>query len=174
MTSPVRGAPSLQGRPAGIVSRTVAGAVDLLVVLCTVFSIHFGFAAGRYLLLGPPFALPKPAAWVTLGLGYGTAVAYLAGSWMIGGRTVGDQLLGLRVLSRSRGRLTLVTAVLRAVLCVFLPWGLLWIPVDRRGASVQDRLVNSAVVHDWYGRSRPVTDVSRTGPRTPVRGDPDG
>ncbi|GAA2253035.1 hypothetical protein GCM10010145_20990 [Streptomyces ruber] len=149
MTSPV-----LQGRPAGVVSRAAAGFVDLLVVLCAVFAVHFGYAAGRYLLLGPPFALPRPAGWFTLVLGYVTAVSYLAAGWLVGGRTVGDQLLGLRVLSRSRGRFTVAAAVLRAVLCVFLPWGLLWIPVDRRGASVQDLVVNSAVVHDWYGRSR--------------------
>lgn len=161
MTSPVPDAPALQGRPAGIVSRTAACVVDVLVVLGTVFALHFGWAAGRYLLLGPPFALPRPTAWVTLVLGYGTAVIYLAGSWVMGGRTAGDQLLGLRVLSRSRGQLGPAAAVLRAVLCVFLPWGLLWIPLDRRGASVQDRVVNSAVVHDWYGRPRPVA----AGPR---------
>uniref|UniRef100_UPI002A816FCC RDD family protein n=1 Tax=Streptomyces sp. CRN 30 TaxID=3075613 RepID=UPI002A816FCC len=158
VTSSVRGAPVPQGSPAGLVSRTAAGVVDGIVVLCAVFALHFGYAAGHYLLLGPPFSLPDPAAWLTVVLGYAAAVAYLAGGWLIGGRTVGDQVLGLRVLSRSRRQLTVAAALLRAVLCVFLPWGLLWIPVDRRGASVQDRLVNTAVVHDWYGRSRPGGD----------------
>ncbi|MFF7974980.1 RDD family protein [Streptomyces sp. NPDC007905] len=156
MTSVARIHPQavVQGRAAGIVSRVVAAAVDLLVVLGMVAAVEFGYAALRYLLLGPPFALPDLGVGGATGFGSAVAVVYLAASWGTAGRTVGDQLMGLRVTSRAGARLRPATAVLRAVLCLLFPLGLLWIPASRRRASVQDLVVGSAVVHDWYGRSR--------------------
>ncbi|GGX90650.1 RDD family protein [Streptomyces minutiscleroticus] len=165
MTPPVRGGgasppfrapgPSVQGLPAGLVSRTTAAVLDAGVLFAAALTAHFAYAAGRYLLLGPPFAMPDPAAWLTFSTAGTLAVGYLAGSWVTGGRTAGNQVMGLRVTSRSGHRLTLATAVVRAVLCVVFPVGLLWIPVSRRSASVQDVVVDSAVAHDWYGRTRP-------------------
>ncbi|MGW2745573.1 RDD family protein [Streptomyces sp. NPDC001450] len=138
-----------------MVTRTVAAVVDVLVVLGAVAVIHFGYAALRYLLVGPPFSAPQLGLWGATGFGSAIALAYLSGSWCTVGRTVGDQMMGLRVTGRSGARLTLVPAVLRAVLYLVFPLGLLWIPASRRRASVQDLLVGSVVVHDWYGRSRP-------------------
>lgn len=157
MTSMARapGPAVVQGLPAGIVTRTVAAVVDVLVVLGVVAVVQFGYAALRYLLVGPPFSAPQLGLWGATGFGTAIAVAYLAGSWCTVGRTAGDQMMGLRVTGRSGARLTLVPAVLRAVLYLLFPLGLLWIPASRRRASVQDLLVGSAVVHDWYGRSRP-------------------
>ena len=134
MTAPARARrpQEVQGRPAGLVSRTVAATVDVLVALGILLAAQCGYAAAHRLLTGPPFAC----------------------GWTFGGRTAGDQLMGLRVTARSGRRLTSVTALLRAVLCVALPWGLLWIPFSRRGASLQDAVTGSAVVHDWYGRTR--------------------
>ncbi|MDF3299508.1 RDD family protein [Streptomyces tropicalis] len=147
--------PGLQGLPAGIVSRAVAAAVDALVVTALVLAIDLGIGAVAYLLLGPPFSPPDAGAWITFGWGAVVAVGYLAGNWAVSGRTVGDQLMGLRVTRRSGGRLRPGAATVRAVLWIAAPWGLLWVPVSRRRASVQDLVVGSCVVHDWYGRSRP-------------------
>ncbi|MGW4565995.1 RDD family protein [Streptomyces sp. NPDC004561] len=156
MTSVARthGPAVVQGLPAGIVSRAVAAAFDVLVVLGTVSVVDFAYAALRYLLLGPPFALPDLGLWGAAGFGSAVAVAYLACSWGTAGRTLGDNGMGLRVTSRSGARLGPVRALLRAVLYLVFPLGLLWIPASRRRASVQDLVVGSAVVHDWYGRSR--------------------
>ncbi|MFJ3334340.1 RDD family protein [Streptomyces sp. NPDC086766] len=144
----------VQGLPAGLVSRGVAAVVDGLVLLGAVVVVELAFASVRYLLLGPPFSMPHPGPWITLGAGCAAAVAYLAGSWVTAGRTAGDQVMGLRVTNRSGARLSPGAAVARAVLWLVIPWGVLWIPASRRGASVQDLLVGSAVVHDWYGHSR--------------------
>ncbi|MFE2099318.1 MULTISPECIES: RDD family protein [unclassified Streptomyces] len=156
MTSTARapGPAVVQGLPAGIVTRTVAAVVDVLVVLGAVAVVQSGYEALRYLLVGPPVSAPRLGLWGAVGFGSALAAVYLAGSWCTVGRTVGDQMMGLRVTGRSGARLTLVPAVLRAVLYLLFPLGLLWIPASRRRASVQDLLVGSAVLHDWYGHSR--------------------
>ncbi|MCC5473774.1 RDD family protein [Streptomyces sp. NPDC059680] len=148
-----RGPVAVQGRPAGIVTRLVAAGVDLLVVLATVAALDLGYAALRYLLLGPPFVLPDLGPWGALGYGAAVMAGYLAVSWGTAGRTVGDHVLGVRVTSRSGSLLTPVAAVLRALLYVIFPLGLLWVAVGRRRASVQDLLVRSVVVYDWYGHA---------------------
>jgi uncharacterized RDD family membrane protein YckC len=136
----------------------VAAAVDGVVVLGILLALQSGYAAARCLLTGQPFAFPDPGPGFTAAFGYTVLVVYLAAGWVFGGRTAGDQLMGLRVTDRSGRRLTSGTALLRAVLCVVLPVGLLWIPVSRQGSSLQDAVTGSAVVHDWYGgtRGRPV------------------
>ncbi|WP_051135531.1 RDD family protein [Streptomyces sp. 351MFTsu5.1] len=156
MTAPARARrpQEVQGRPAGLVSRTAAAAVDLLVVLAILLAAEAGYAAAHRLLVGPPFAFPDPGPAATAALGSGALVVYLACGWLFGGRTAGDQLMGLRVTDRSGRRLTSGAALIRALLCVALPVGLLWIPFSRRGASLQDAVTGSAVVHDWYGRTR--------------------
>ncbi|AYC37078.1 MULTISPECIES: RDD family protein [Streptomyces] len=156
MTAPARTRrpQEVQGRPAGLVSRTAAAAADLLVVLAILLAAEAGYAAAHRLLVGPPFAYPDLGPGATAALGCTALVVYLTCGWLFGGRTAGDQLMGLRVTDRSGRRLTWGTALLRALLCVALPVGLLWIPFSRRGASLQDAVTGSAVVHDWYGRTR--------------------
>ncbi|MFE3849631.1 RDD family protein [Streptomyces griseorubiginosus] len=173
MTAPARTRrpQEVQGRPAGLVSRTVAAAADVLVALGILLTVEAGYAAAHRLLAGPPFAFPDPGPGVTAALGSATLVGYLACGWFFGGRTAGNQLMGLRVTDRSGRRLTAGIALLRALLCVALPWGLLWIPFSRRGASLQDVVTGSSVVHDWYGRThgRP-GDSPSTGEARDARG----
>ncbi|MER6572444.1 RDD family protein [Streptomyces sp. NPDC001093] len=144
---------AVQGRPAGIVTRLVAAGVDLLVVLATVAALDLGYAALRYFLLGPPFLLPDLGPWGAAGFGAALTTGYLGVSWGTAGRTVGDHVMGVRVTSRSGDMLTPVAAVLRAVLYVIFPLGLLWVAAGRRRASVQDLLVHSVVLYDWYGHA---------------------
>ncbi|MEU6770471.1 RDD family protein [Streptomyces sp. NPDC046759] len=148
-----RGQVAVQGLPAGIVTRLVAAGIDLLVVLATVAALHLSYAALRYLLFGPPFALPELGAWGAAGYGCALMAGYLAVGWGTAGRTVGDTMMGVRVTARSGAVLTPVAAVLRAVLYVVFPLGLLWVAAGRRRASVQDLLVGSVVVYDWYGHA---------------------
>jgi uncharacterized RDD family membrane protein YckC len=74
----------------------------------------------------------------------------------------------LRVLDRSGRRLRVPRALLRAVLYVVFPAGLLWVLVSRRNASVQDLLVGTAVVYDWSyrhaGKSPPSGDARSPSP----------
>ncbi|QES42508.1 RDD family protein [Streptomyces venezuelae] len=158
------GAWQARGRPAGLVSRLVAAAIDALVVAVLGVLLHLGASALVLVVTGPPFRTLDPPAWVTAACGTAIALGYAAGSWATTGRTAGGQVMGLRVSARSGQLLRAAPATLRAALCLALPAGLLWIPLSRRNASVQDLLVRSRVVYDWTPRSPAVSAYRRTAP----------
>ena len=60
--------------------------------------------------------------------------------------------MGLRVVGRSGRLLALGWASIRALLCVYFPFGLLWAGIDRRHRSVQDLILRTSVIHDWLIR----------------------
>ncbi|MFD0420015.1 RDD family protein [Streptomyces sp. NPDC127108] len=133
-------------------SRAFAALIDALVVAGLGLAAQLGGGAARLLVSGPPFSVPDPPAWLTAVSGSLIAVLYLTSGWGLAGRTFGDQALGLRVVARSGRRLGIGRALLRAVLCLLFPLGLLWVPLSRRSASAQDLVLASAVIHDWVPR----------------------
>jgi uncharacterized RDD family membrane protein YckC len=144
-TAEVRGR---QGARAGIVSRLLADAVDLVVVVLIWVGLLVVAAGIRALFTGElSFGVPNDAVrgpLVSLLL-----IAYLAYGWGLNGRTVGKVVLGLRAVGRDGTDLSPWRALARAVLyLMFLP-GILWAIVSRKNASIQDLLVGTAVVYDW-------------------------
>lgn len=138
-----------QGQRAGIVSRVVANVLDLLVIvaiLCVMYAVVTGFA---FLLRPRSFHFPSGLWWSVPVAAVVVAVPYFAWCWRTTGRTYGDALLGLRVVNRNGRQLRLVGAVLRAVLCVLFPIGLLWVAVSRANRSVQDEVLRTSVIYDW-------------------------
>lgn len=138
-----------QHRPAGVVSRVLAAAVDSVAVVAILAAGFLGVAGVRFVWSPQSFSWPTPPAAVTLQLMGVVAVIYLTVGWATIGRTYGGSLLGLRVLSSRRRVLGWSRAALRAVLCVVFPFGLVWAVVSRRRQSVQDIVVRSVVVYDW-------------------------
>lgn len=136
-------------RAAGIVTRLLAALVDLLAVLLLSGGAFLGVAAAGFVVSPLSFRWPAPPPELSILLGALLAVGYLAAGWATTGRTGGAAVLGLRVLSTTRVRLGWGRALLRAVLCVVLPLGLLWAAVSRERRSLQDVLVRSVVVYDW-------------------------
>jgi uncharacterized RDD family membrane protein YckC len=61
--------------------------------------------------------------------------------------------MGLRVLRRSGRPVRPLGAAARALFCVFVPIGILWIPVGRDNRSVQDIALGTKVVYDWQPRA---------------------
>lgn len=154
-------AAALQGSRAGLVSRVLAGLIDLAVVAIVGVLLLLFAAVARSLVLGAPFdlaslprALMSPAAFLA-------EVVYLSYFWSTTGRTPGNQVLGLRVVDLAGRRLRLRWAVLRAVLCLVFPVGLLWVLVSRHNASLQDLLVRTAVVYDWAYRTEAGPSMER-------------
>jgi uncharacterized RDD family membrane protein YckC len=142
-------AQALGGHRAGFASRAMADAVDFGIVWLIGLALLLSAGVVHYLLTGPPFGVPALRLWLSGPFGILLAVAYLAAGWGTTGRTPGKQLAGLRVVHRTGNRLGPGRALLRAVLCVLFPAGLLWVLVSRRNAAVHDLLVRSAVVYDW-------------------------
>ncbi|HVW43371.1 MAG TPA: RDD family protein [Amycolatopsis sp.] len=150
-------AKAYQGRPAGIVSRVVANVVDTGVVALVLGVLYLVACAVVFATDPVRFDFPTPARGTVVLTGLGIAVVYLAGAWCGTGRTLGDQLLGLRVFG-SRGRPPRAgIALLRAVTSVLFPAGLLWVLVGRRRRSLQDVLFRTSVVYDWNPHLPPAT-----------------
>lgn len=151
-----------RGEPAGIVTRSVAAAVDMLVVIFVLAGVWGVTAALRFLSRPARFTFPSPT-WTEVVMIAGlVSVCYLATCWATSGRTYGSQLLGLRVVDRQARRLTWPRSLVRALAYVVLPIGLVWALLDRRNRSLQDLVVGSTVVYDWVPRL-PVTRAAERG-----------
>ncbi|MFD4468475.1 RDD family protein [Rhodococcus sp. NPDC058505] len=136
-------------RPAGIVTRGLAAAVDLGVVLTLLGLGYLALVFVRLLLSPQAFSFPAPELLMSVTAWLGTSVVYLTGCWATTGRTVGSLAMGLRVTTRRHRRVRWATALLRALACVFFPIGLVWVVVDPRRRSIQDIVLRTVVVYDW-------------------------
>lgn len=146
------------GRPAGLVTRTLANAIDLVVVAVALVACYLGVSGFLFLRQGPAFEFPTPTYAQAYWIGFALLVGYFAWSWATTGRTLGDRTMGLRVGRPGAGDVRAIRAIVRAILCASLPFLLLWVAFDRRRRSVQDILVGTIVVYDWGGSPAGVSD----------------
>jgi uncharacterized RDD family membrane protein YckC len=77
---------------------------------------------------------------------------YLWLGWSSTGRTIGKQVVGLRVVNAQGRLLRPLWALLRAIMCVVFPFGLLWCVVSHENRSAQDVLLRTSVIYDWNVR----------------------
>lgn len=140
--------PEVRGTPAGLVTRVLAGAVDLLVVVVLVAAGYAAVTAIRFLVHPARFSFPATGGRTLLLVGLGVLAVYLALTWAVLGGSVGDRLMALRVVGPGGTPLHWGQCVLRAALCTVFPIGLFWVLVSRTNRSVQDVLVRTAVVYD--------------------------
>lgn len=154
LSSIPREARALQGRRAGVVTRTLAATVDGGVVAVTLLALYLGYAGLRFLIDPRTFTFPDTHFFRSMLLAAGLMFAYLTAAWAVSGRTYGNLVMGLRVVGAYGGDVGWPRAALRAAAYVVFPVGLLWVAVDRRDRSLQDRLLATAVVHDWRPRGR--------------------
>jgi uncharacterized RDD family membrane protein YckC len=139
---------TIQGRRAGLVTRSLANVVDLIVVALLVVGGYTAVAATSFLLSPTTFTFPAPAATTLLLIGLCLQAVYFAVTWGVVGGTYGDRLLGLRVADDRGARLRWGRCVVRAALCTIFPIGLLWLLVSQENRSVQDVLLRTSVVYD--------------------------
>ncbi len=144
---------SLQGRHAGLISRTIANVVDLGLVIAFVFGTYIIWAGVKLLWQGAAFTRPTPGFGPAFFFATAVHIVYFTVTWSTSGRTIGDQLMGLLVIGRNGHTLHVGMAFVRAALCVFFPFGLLWAGVSREHRSVQDLVLRTTVIHDWLGRT---------------------
>ena len=142
----------IQGNPAGLISRTIANILDLGLVFAFVAATYVAWAGVKLLWQGRDFTRPTPGFARAFAFATVVHIVYFAVAWTTSGRTFGNRLMGLRVVGRSGRTLALGWAAIRALLCVYLPFGLLWAGIDRRHRSVQDLILRTSVIHDWLIR----------------------
>ena len=143
-----------QGHRAGVVTRFLASAVDFAVVVAVVALLYGGWAVLAFLWNPAGFTFPSAPRGTLLLAGAVVLVLYLTTGWATTGRTYGDHLLGLRVVTGRGEPLPVVTSALRALVCTVFPVGLLWCAVNRSNRSVADVLLRTSVVYDWVDRTR--------------------
>ena len=162
---PVEARP-FQGTTAGIVTRTVANTIDAVVVAVALFGAWAGVVVVRFIVSPRDFELPSaPIFWCVAGYLY-LLVTYLTAAWWISGRTLGDHVMGIRVVTGKRRRLRFLRAWARALFCAFFPIGLLWCVVSPERRSVQDVFLRTKVVYDWLPRPA-ATEATTPDPTTP-------
>jgi uncharacterized RDD family membrane protein YckC len=142
----------LQGHQAGLVSRFAAAVIDLVVIVVVLGVIYAAIAGFAFLVNPRGFTWPAGIAWSVPLVGLVVAAPYLAIAWCSSGRTTGDVLFGLRVVTRRGERVRLPRAVLRALFCLLFPLGLLWIPFSPSRRSLQDIALRTSVNYDWTSR----------------------
>lgn len=152
---------AFQGERAGLVSRAVAAAIDVAIV----FVVVLATIAALWMLsfiINPTSAdiatsltdaasrtdrLPSVLSMVVYG--YVVNVLYWTVFWALSGRTIGNLIMGLRVVSRKGGHPGWFIALVRALLCTAFPLGLLWVLVSGANRSVQDIILRTSVIYDW-------------------------
>jgi len=149
----------LQGTRAGPVSRLLAMAVDVGVAWGLFL---LGVAAAGLIwdfLHSGDVRIANPGPLLTA-IGTGAIfVAILTFGGATTGRSVGKQVMGLRVVTADAGPLGVRTAFLRALGYLVVPIGGVWILWSRRNASVQDLALHTVVVHDWIPAASPLQDT---------------
>ena len=166
MTRRIRNARAadLQGTRAGAVSRFLAIAVDVGVAW-GVFLVGFASIGLVWdFLHSGSVRLASPGPVVTALLTAAVFVLLLAFGTATTGRTIGKQVMGLRVVTADATRVPAGTALVRALGYLVVPIGGAWILVSRRNASLQDLACRTVVVYDWFPEVAPVV-----APRGPER-----
>ena len=133
---------------AGVVRRSLAGLIDLGVVVATLYALQAAVA----LSMGGiwPGSLTRGTAEIVRETVVSLVVllAYSAECWSRSGRTAGGAALGLRVVARDGLPLHPAEAIMRAVACVVFPVGLLSAVVDPQRRSLQDMAFGSRVIDE--------------------------
>lgn len=162
---------SLRGYYAGFVTRSVAFAIDLLLVVVTQITVllftrllldFFGLNQLAQAIFEPTEST-NASLFVTL-VRWGFAIfgssllfaVYVISLWLLVDKTLGQALLGLRVL-RTNGRPLTFGPAFRRVLGYYVSFfalfmGFLWILIDDRRQGWHDKIADTVVVYDWEAR----------------------
>ncbi len=150
-----RGAAAFQGERAGLVTRMVAAVIDVLIVIGIVLLIALATWILSFIFtpLTSGFISEGnrriPPVVVLVVIGYVITQIYFTVSWASSGRTVGNLIMGVRVVDYRGNRLAWWVAFLRAAFVIALPVGLFWVLVSGANRSVQDVVLRTSVIYDW-------------------------
>jgi uncharacterized RDD family membrane protein YckC len=143
----------LQGRRAGFVSRAVASGTDVVLVLCVYVVGVIMVSIAWDLCFSNSISVADPPHWLNELLMWILLVVYLTAGWWSTGRTLGKQLMGLRVVRSDGGPLRFWRALLRALLCASFFPALLLALVNRRNRGLEDVAFRTVVTYDWLPAS---------------------
>lgn len=150
---------TLRGQYAGFVSRAVAFTIDavaisvtLLVVTALVQALLGMFGVGTLFTVST-----RPIIEVLVGVfGLLLSAGYFVVFWVLAGQTLGQALMGLRVVRMNGRRITIWCALRRYVgywvSAIPLGLGFVWVLVDDRRQGWHDKIAATCVVYVWNAR----------------------
>jgi uncharacterized RDD family membrane protein YckC len=152
----------LQGRRAGIVSRISANAIDFVTIFLLYVGLLGAYAVVDYLATSGDFHMPDPPPEFHAIAIVVVQIVYLAFGWSGTTRSVGKEVMGLRVVDTKARPLTLRRGFVRSVVCTFIGEPLLlWAAVSKRNAAVYDLFLHTAVIHDWRSPAKVLAAAGR-------------
>jgi uncharacterized RDD family membrane protein YckC len=142
-----------QGHRAGVVTRLLANIIDFIVMLCGLAGTYAVWFAFELIISGSSFKAPNPSVGQVLFAGYCILWLYLTAAWATTGRTIGNLLLGLRVVNWKGDRVHWFGAILRSTFCLWFIPGFFWVAISHKNRSVQDIVLRTSVIYDWTRRT---------------------
>ncbi len=142
----------------------VLGTIAVIWALSFIFSPNAPASSGKL----APDRIPGAAAMVLYG--YWLNWAYWTVGWATSGRTIGNLVMGLRVVNREGRHPRWIGAAVRAAFCTVFPFGLLWVIPSGANRSVQDVVLRTSVIYDWVisiPGFRKAAPVVQSGPEAP-------
>ena len=163
-STPAAARESLQGHYAGFASRFGSFVVDL-VVLTGIFMLvlaAINFAAS--VVTGKDIAFNRGNLWVVIAyLVWG--FIYFAHFWGLNGRTAGEALFGVQVLTDEGGDVSLRRACLRTLVFplsfLILGLGFVGILLGEQRRALHDVIAGTVVVYSWDARAARLRFLSR-------------
>ena len=139
-----------QGVRAGFATRALAAGLDIVAIMAIGFLISLVVGFFQFMFAAEAFALPELTRGAALSFTGGLAVLYYTLSWTTTGRSVGDAIMGLRVVTESGNRVRLVRSFLRAIVVTAIGTPcLFWAIVSKKNAALFDLPLKTTVVYDW-------------------------
>jgi uncharacterized RDD family membrane protein YckC len=141
----------LRGRRAGFVTRAIAYSIDAFIVIAGVPTILYGIAVVQGLLrLDTPSYPPDIPDWLSSTISVLWTFWYFVGLWWATGRTIGDVVMGVRVVSRRRQRVGIIAASVRwwVMIGTLFVIGPVWLMLSKSRLGLHDRAARTQVVYD--------------------------
>jgi uncharacterized RDD family membrane protein YckC len=162
---------AIQGDRAGFVSRTIAAGIDVALVFLVVLGTVAVFWALSFLV--NPVSMTRPTAngdrvpnivyFITFG--YFVNWLYWTVCWATSGRTIGNLIMGLKVVNFRGRHLRWGGAAIRSLFCTSFPIGLLWVIPSGANRSIQDVVMRTNVIHDWVFKTPTLATLFENDPK---------
>jgi uncharacterized RDD family membrane protein YckC len=140
----------LQGRRAGFPTRVAADIIDIGIAFAIFVLIYSGISILWDFFNSDTIQIKVQSPGINAGGMWLTAVIYFTLGWASTGRTIGKQVMGLRVVRRDASPLRPRQSFARALICVTFYWLVMWtVLFSRRNAAIHDMICKTVVVYDW-------------------------
>lgn len=137
-----------QGERAGFATRIVACGIDVAIAAIVALGVWVCIFLVK-VILSPGTEVTMPSfAWAII-VSYGFTWMYWTMAWATTGRTIGDWMMGLRIVDIHGNPLSWPLSALRSIFCVGFPFGLLWVLFSPSNRSLQDTVLRTSAIYDW-------------------------